>query len=79
MKAKDMFERLGYKYYKTMESEDNINCKKENYKIVFRLKSENILLEKENNIFLLTKDMLQAINQQYKELGWLEQEQKDEN
>lgn len=69
MSAKEMFEKLGYKYelteYNVIEYWKNINGI--NYEIDFDLNIKKISILWNNKIALKE---LQAINQQVKELGW---------
>ena len=82
MSAKEMFEKMGwsYEYVKGDCCEDTIQCKdltrtiiyKEDlmkWNIQFNLISKLIVIQ---NITFINIDLLQAINQQCKELGWLE-------
>lgn len=74
MKAKEMFEELGYKYIKlsknSVQVENNDNLIYQFYpyenEIIFYVVNAN-----KNDISFTGKE-LQAINQQCKELGWLE-------
>lgn len=77
MSAKEMFERLGYEFEKEYTS-DGVN---DTYRytrcfrvdsIVFDLNGKNIIVSKIFHTISLNE--LQAIIQQCKELGWLEEE-----
>lgn len=74
MSAKEMFEKLEYKYFNnglriTYEKYADNECKM----IEFNLKNKNIILADDGNeVSELSLKELQAINQQCKELGWLE-------
>lgn len=79
--AKEMFNKLGWshKYIKGDCSEDTIQCKDmtktmfldcQNLpNIQFNLISKRIVI---NDLRFMSLDILQAINQQCKELGWLD-------
>ena len=83
--AKEMFEKMGwsYKYVKGDCSEDTIQCKDltrtmiltcPNHKLLpdiqFNTISKCIVI---NDLTFINLDILQAINQQIKELGWLDE------
>ena len=83
--AKEMFEKMGwsYEYVKGDCSEDTIQCKDltrtmffpcPNYKtlpnIQFNIISKCIVI---NDLMFINLDILQAINKQCKELGWLDE------
>lgn len=74
MSVKEMFEKLEYKYFNnglriTYEKYADNECKM----IEFNLKNKNIILADDGNeVSELSLKGLQAINQQCKELGWLE-------
>ena len=69
MSAKEMFEKLGYRYMKSLSNEEHIWYRNSRIKneIVFYLISKSI-----SNDYAITLEELQAINQQVKELGWYE-------
>lgn len=77
MKAKEMFEALGYEYY---ESEYSIryiaNCDMDDdhISIGFGLLSHTFYAQHNCNPNDITIDEFKAIQQQLKELGWLEEE-----
>lgn len=72
MKALELFKKLGYKYFKnsfriTYENHSNNNCKT----IEFDLQEQEIYLaDDDEEIVTLSKEELQAINIQIKELKW---------
>lgn len=75
MKAKEMFEKLGYRRSTDI---DVIKYSKKLDDTVYWIKVMFDLLEKEivldNNgyeAYIITCDLLKAINQQCKELGWI--------
>ena len=86
--AKEMFENLGYKlisYGDEKIIQYRINMDNNNFRdIVFNIKNKNFwygdtrntyfygYLRKEHNFVATDMFLLQAINQQCKELGWLE-------
>jgi len=77
MKAKEMFEKLGYKDYHKMDNEIvfnyNWNEEPEEYRYIsFNLITKKIELSDWRKDFYLNMKELQAINQQVKELGWNE-------
>lgn len=91
MTAKEMFEKLGYKFVSYGDEEiiefDKIIIKNYEYKkIVFDIRrkffwvdyfkneydSKGKLIKKIHTIFVSDIEELQAINQQCKELGWIE-------
>lgn len=70
-KADKMFKELGYK--KTRDGVD-CWCNYENkfHKISFEKNVQSIFFEdKKDKIVLIDKEVLQAINEKVKELGWL--------
>ena len=74
MSAKEMFEELGriqtFTEYDNYKGDiDYIDEKTEQTNIFFDLESKQI---KFINIYKITIDELKAINQQCKELGWIE-------
>lgn len=83
MKAKEMFEELGYKY-KIIDNtknqcEDVILCshKKQELTIQFNLFSKLVCFQIKNKfegydkvVMFITKELLKAINKQIEELGW---------
>lgn len=81
MKAKEMFKALGYEYY---ESEHSIryiaNCDMDDdyISIKFGLLSHTFYAQHNCNPNDITIDEFEAIQQQMKELGWLEEEKKTE-
>ena len=85
MAAKAMFEKLGYDYKyidgKSMNCEDTILyvCQKQDLIIQFNLLSKivvyqmnNTMKEYEKIVMFITKELIQAINKQIEELGWLD-------
>jgi hypothetical protein len=70
MSAKEMFEALGYRYMKTLSDEKHIWYRNSRTKseIVFNLTFKSI-----SNDYAIQLDELKAINQQCKELGWLDE------
>lgn len=65
MSAKEMFEELGYSYEKK-KNEISI-WENEIYYITFYLETEEISI----NMFGLDKEVIQAIQKQIEELGWV--------
>lgn len=79
MNAKEQFEKLGfeYDYVKAEHCEDVITYHKDNLHIQFNLYSKQVLFQNDNcfqfygfAVFFMSKELLQAINQQILELGW---------
>lgn len=74
MTAKEMFEKLGYKYIRLSENSVQVE---NNDKLIYQFYPfENEIIfyvvnANKNDISFTSKE-LQAINQQCKELGWLE-------
>jgi len=71
-KADEMFEKLGYE--KTRDGVD-CWCNYENkiHKIYFEKNEHAIFFEdKKDKLVLINKEVLQAINEKVKELGWNE-------
>ena len=84
MSAKEMFEALNYKYEivdnKLHNCEDVILCTYEDFIIQFNLLSKMMCLQIKNKFegyskvaMFMTPALLKAINQQCKELGWLDE------
>lgn len=84
MKAKDMFEKLGYKQLGSFKPNDNyivIAWDKEIYDDRFTIyfygdKAVRVVMEtKRGEIYppIIELEELQAINQQCRELGWLDE------
>lgn len=82
MSAKEMFQKMGwtYEFVKGDCSEDTIQCKDLTRTIImpqdlmrwnvqFNLISKLVVIQ---NIKFINLELLQAINQQCKELGWIE-------
>lgn len=73
MKAKEMFEELGYIKSTNNEYELTYKHKAHFNEITFCLEGEKVTCDNGNGkSILINKYELQAINQQCKELGWLE-------
>ena len=72
MKAKEMFERLGYgDYFNNGLRITYSNFDKECKMIEFDLKKKQLILADDSEeIFELSLEELQAINKQVEELGW---------
>lgn len=78
MKAKEMFENLGYSL--EVNSEDLIKYSKEvcGYTFFrFRLKDKEFCSGYQAIAHTTTRDELKAVIQQFKELGWLEEEKQE--
>lgn len=78
MKAKEMFEALGYEYYECEHSIRYIaNCDidDDHISICFGLLSHTFYAQHNCNTNDITIDEFQAIQQQMKELGWLDEEE----
>lgn len=78
MKAKEMFENLGYSL--EVNSEDLIKYSKEvcGYTFFrFRLKDKEFCSGYQSIAHTTTRDELKAVIQQFKELGWIEEEKKE--
>lgn len=77
MTAKEMFKELGYKRSADI---DAIAFTKEfeshYFRIIFDLLEKEILIDDIFKVTIIEKDLLQAINKQVEELGWLEEEKK---
>ena len=75
MNAKDMFEKLGYKEQADSEHIFYIN---DNYifrcQIAFDLAEKEVELYDDHEAYTINNALLKAIQQQLKELGWLEEE-----
>ena len=79
MKAKEMFEALGYEYYECEHSIRYIaNCDidDDHISICFGLLSHTFYAQHNCNTNDITIDEFQAIQQQMKELGWLDKLEK---
>ena len=77
MTAKEMFEKLGYEYYKEQGVITYINKEDDNEKTIEFIDNglSDILVrinEKEYYVFCISLEELQAINKQVEELGWEE-------
>ena len=73
MSAKDMFEKLGYE-----KIQDDVNWLiysfQKVFKICFYKPQQDLQIDCLDNIYnTIDMDELQAINQQVKELGWLDE------
>ena len=76
MKAKEMFEKLGYEKfnysngirYTNGETEQNIEFENDGFINIY-----NTCYNKEQDIEVLIVEELQAINKQVEELGWLDE------
>lgn len=78
MKAKEMFENLGYSL--EVNSEDLIKYSKEvcGYTFFrFRLKDKEFCSGYQSIAHTTTRNELEAVIQQFKELGWLEEEKQE--
>ena len=77
MKAKEMFEELGYEYYDykfTDEYYQTISLEEDKWKSIEFVKPDKILrLSDDYNFIDIDLKTLSAICQQVKELGWLEE------
>ena len=77
MKAKEMFEELGYEYYDykfTDEYYQTISLEEDKWKSIEFVKPDKILrLSDDYNFIDIDLKTLSAIYQQVKELGWLEE------
>ena len=77
MKAKEMFEELGYEYYDykfTDEYYQTISLEEDKWKSIEFVKPDKILrLSDDYNFIDIDLNTLSAICQQVKELGWLEE------
>lgn len=69
MSAKEMFEKLGYRYMKSLSNKEHIWYRNTKIKseIVFNLIGKSI-----SNDYAIKLKELQAINKQVEELGWYE-------
>ena len=73
MSAKEMFEELGYEIDSTCEIEGHLYYCRDYTKIDFDLKRENFYKYHCSALRSpIDMKLLQAINQQCKELGWLD-------
>lgn len=78
MSAKEMFEKLNFKW---KESKEVIEYSRSSFKHFTFLSKEKITFYKDDyfgyfnleGIFSINKDLLQAINKQCEELGWLDE------
>lgn len=82
MNAKEMFESLGYEFEKEY-TRDGVNdtyrynkCSRPNDSVIFYLDGKQIIIYQTFNTIHVNE--LQAIIQQCKELGWLDEEQREE-
>lgn len=82
MNAKEMFERLGYEFEKEYTS-NGVNdtyrynkCSRPKDSVIFYLDGKQIIIYEAFNTIHVNE--LQAIIQQCKELGWLDEEQREE-
>ena len=77
MKAKEMFEELGYEYYDykfTDEYYQTISLEEDKWKSIEFVKPDKILrLSDDYNFIDIDLKTLSAIYQQVKELGWLDE------
>ena len=73
MKAKEMFEKLGYLEVKDkyIGGKTYVNLMKDTYKEISMFKDDNKILIPIENIEIFEYEELQAINKQIEELGWL--------
>lgn len=72
MTAKEMFKELGYKKYASnlwFEWYQN----EEDVEITFHLTTKTVCASLDNLPLEITMSLLKAINQQVKELGWLDE------
>nr|DAH30962.1 MAG TPA: hypothetical protein [Caudoviricetes sp.] len=82
MNAKEMFEQLGYEFKKeyTMDGVNDTyrynKCSRPNDSVIFYLDGKQIIIYQTFNTIHVNE--LQAIIQQCKELGWLDEEQREE-
>ena len=83
MNAKEMFEQLGYEFEKEY-TRDGVNdtyrynkCSRPNDSVIFYLDGKQIIIYQTFNTIHVNE--LQAIIQQCKELGWLEEEKAETN
>ena len=67
MTAKEMFEKLGYRYMRLLSNKEHIWYRhtKRKSEIVFNLIGKSI-----SNDYAIKLEELQAINKQVEELGW---------
>lgn len=77
MNAREMFEKLGYT--RNLDSKKLIYAKElkgmfRYVEITFNLTEKEIELYDDNEAYTINKALLKAIEQQLKELGWLEEE-----
>lgn len=78
MKAKEMFEALGYEYYEgeySIRYIANCDIDDDHISICFGLLSHTFYAQHNCNTNDITIDEFQAIQQQMKELGWLDEEE----
>lgn len=82
MNAKEMFKQLGYEFEKEYTG-DGVNdtyrynkCSRPNDSVIFYLDGKQIIIYQTFNTIHVNE--LQAIIQQCKELGWLDEEQREE-
>lgn len=82
MDAKEMFKQLGYEFEKEYTG-DGVNdtyrynkCSRPNDSVIFYLDGKQIIIYQTFNTIHVNE--LQAIIQQCKELGWLDEEQREE-
>lgn len=82
MNAKEMFKQLGYEFEKEYTSDGGNDtyrynkCSRPNDSVIFYLDGKQIIIYQTFNTINVNE--LQAIIQQCKELGWLEEEQREE-
>ena len=70
MTAKEMFEALGFKIYEEKQQIQYERIREDDIAIIsFIIEIENVYI----NSHYLSLDLLKAINQQCKELGWLDE------
>ena len=67
MSAKEMFEALGFKIYEEKQHIQYERIREDDIAVIsFIIEIENVYI----NLRYLSSDLLKAINQQCKELGW---------
>lgn len=70
MTAKEMFEALGFKIYEEKQHIQYERNREDDIAIIsFIIEIKNVYI----NLRYLSSDLLKAINQQCKELGWLDE------
>lgn len=80
MNAKEMFKQLGYEFEYTRDGVNDTyrynKCSRPNDSVIFYLDGKQIIIYQTFNTIHVNE--LQAIIQQCKELGWLDEEQREE-